>query len=287
MKKISLNKFISYSAVAVILFMAFGCSTADRVGYSSTANREQKVSLIRTEMLIIKGDDENVSRDFSVVSAVDYLHEGKKIYYLIIAPSSSSKPSMDNLKLEFDYPYIILGQNVNELLSNIEKITKEWDSTDVRYSGAVYNFFISSPQNSRPWLEGKTRWWEEKQFFEIVPYVKFNYSKNETGAVARLAVGSRVEQILYTSADGKTERGRIFVQDDEKVWVLDKVEKMKDFQNLLTKGLQDLKEKGMDGPYKKVEIKAEVKPEIVPEVKPEVKPVEKKIQRKIKKKKKI
>ncbi len=295
MKSDKLMKFIiCFASISISFPSITGCSTANRVQYSSLAANEQKVYLVRTEMLIIKGDDENISRGYSVVSAVDYMQEGKKVYYLIIVPSSSSNPKMDNLKFQSDYPFVIQGQQVNDILTNLEKINNEWDSTEVKFSGAVYNLFISYPQNAVPWLEGKTRWWEEKKSFEMVPYIKFIYGKNENGSSARLSLGSRVDQIIYSAGDGKTVKGKIFVQDEEQSWVFDKSDKMKDFYNLLLKGYRDLKDKGMEGPSRKMETKAEVKaevkpevkPEIKPEVKTEVKPVEVKVQNKKKKKKK-
>lgn len=255
------------------------CSTGKQVEYSSIADHEQKISHARTEMLIIKGDDEKISRDFSVLSAVDYLRDGKKIYYLMIVPASSSNPDMSSLEFRYDYPYIINGQSIDELLVDIDKIVSEWDSTDRKYSGAVYNFYISSPQDSRPWFEEKTGWWKEKKIYEAVPYIKFNYSKNERKAKAKLAVGTRIDQVIYTNVDGKTIKSSLFFQEDEKSWSFDNSAEMKDFLNLLAKGLRDLRDKGMDGYSRKTEIKAEIKKE-VPEIKTEIKPAEKKTQKK-------
>jgi hypothetical protein len=90
-----------------------------------------------------------------------------------------------------------------------------------------------------------------------VPYIKLNYSKTENGAKANLALGSRTEEVIVTVVDGKTVKNRRFVREDEKFWIFDSSDKMKDFQTLMAKGLLDLRTKGMEGHLKKAEIKTE------------------------------
>jgi len=279
MKPYIVKKHTTILASLIIAFSIItGCKSAAISDYSSVADREQKISLVRTEMLIIKGDDEKIDRDYSVISAVDYLTDGKKIYYLIIAPGSSGgpKPKLSDLMLKSDYPYIILGQNVSDFISGLEKCAAEWDSADMKNSGAVYNLFISSPQNFSPWLEAKTRWYEEKKYFEIFPYIKFNYTKTEGGAKAKLALGSRLEQVVYAVVDGRTVKNKVFVSDEEKVWTFDSSAGIKDFQNLLSKGLSDLRDKGMGGYTKKTESSVDVKKDIITDVKKAEEPKPKK-----------
>lgn len=267
MKSDRIKKHIVCSAALLISLSAVtGCSLAKLVEYSSIAGNEQKMSHIRTEMNIIKGDDDRISKNYFIVSAVDYLQDDKKNYYLIVAqtPSHENKPKVDDLMLQYDYPFIIHGRSVGELISSLEKCTNEWDSTDIKYSGAVYNFFISSPQNPKPF-------YYDNRLFEIVPYIKFNYSKTVSGATARLALGSRMEEIVHSIVDGKTVKTRIFFKDEEQSWIFNKSEEMRDFQNLLNKGMIDLQEKGMDGAVKKRIVKEE---EAESEVKTEEQPVE-------------
>ena len=276
MRSKKLNKLIIYSVSSLIALWAFsGCKTAKLIEYSSTAGYEQNVSIMRTEMLIIKGDNEKISRDYAVASAVDYLQNGKKNYYLVIAPvlAGGTKPRLEDLLLQYDYPYIIQAQHGADIISNLDKISNEWDSLDMKYTGAVYSFFITTPQNPHPW-------YFENRVFEIVPYVKFNYNKTVKGAIAQLSLGNRIDEIISSTVDGKTVKTRVMFRDDSKFWIFDSSDEMRDFQNLLTKGLLDLREKGMDGYYKKPEVKQEVKQEVVEE-----KAVENKAKKPVKKRK--
>ena len=253
MRTVRLRNFISrFTAFCIILLLLTGCKTSKLIEYSSLADHEQKASGLRTEMLIINGDDQNIKRNYFAVSAVDYLPDGKKNYYLIMAFSGSpdSSPKLDDLLLQYDYPYIIQGRNLPDLVSSLEKCTAEWDSTDMKYSGAVYNYFISSPQYPRLLII-------DNRSFEIVPYIKLNYSKTENGAIAKLALGSRMEEVVVSVVDGKTVKTRMFIRDDENFWIFDSSDKMKDFRNIIAKGLLDLRTKGMDGYSKKTESKAE------------------------------
>lgn len=276
MKLNSMKRLVIYPvSLSLIFSVTAGCSSSNLIEYSSVAGHEQSVSHIRTEISIIKGDDVKISRDYSVVSAVDYLQDGKKNYYLMIVPGSSSNLKMNDLKLKYEYPYIIRGGHISELIYNVEKISNEWDNKSVSYSGAVYNFLISSPQDSLPWTGEKKRWYEEKKYYEISPYLKFSYGKDEDRASAKLAVGSRIDEIIYTTVDGKTVKSKILFQEDEQSWVFDNSAEMKDFQNLLSKGHTDLKEKGMDGGVKKTVVKEEVKPEVKQEEPPVVKKTKK------------
>ncbi len=260
---------VYFASLCILSVVITGCTSAKLIEYSSTAGQEQKASLIRTEMLIIHGDDEKIKRNYFVVSAVDYPQDNKKNYYLIIVPSlgTNSYPKVDDLLLSYNYPFIIQGGNISDLISNLEKISAEWDSADMKYSGAVYNFFLTSPQSSHPmFIDNRT--------FEITPFIKFNYSKTENGAMAKLSLGNRMEEIINSTVDGKTVKTRLFIQDDEQNWIFEKSDQMKDFLNILKKGLMDLKVKGMDGFSKKAEGLTDTKP------------AEEKIQKKVQKRRK-
>lgn len=261
MKSGKLKKLIICCSYLLIPFLITGCSSRI-IEYSSIANHDLKVSALRTEMLIIKGEDDNIRRDFYVVSAVDYLPEGKKTYYLMIVPakSSSIQPVIEDLILHYDYPYIIQAQNIKEFIANLEKCFKEWDSRDLQFSGSVFNFSAFSNQDTRTWFEGDIP-------FETTPYVKFNYSKTQYGAIAKLALGERTEEVIYSVVDGKTVKNKIFYEDYEESWFMEDSEQIKDFHNLLTKGYLDLKGKGMEDPAGRNEKKTEIIPQ---EVKTEV-----------------
>lgn len=255
MKSVIMRKpLLCIVSLFAVFFIFTGCKTAKLIPYSSTADNEQKASLVRTEMVIIKGDNEKISRNYIVASAVDYMHDGRKNYYLIVAPalSGTSKPQVEDMILQYNYPFIIQARHLDEILKGVEKVSGEWDSTDMKYSGAVYSVFLSSPQNPQPW-------YFENRAFEVMPYVGFDYSKTARGANAKLTLGKRIEEVVTSTVDGKTVKSRVLFRDDSIFWIFDKSDKMRDFQNLLMKGLLDLKEKGMDNYYRKPEIKPEVK----------------------------
>lgn len=255
MKSFNLKKYIicfcSLCAASIALSAITGCATK-LIEYSSVAGHEQKVSLLRTEMQIIRGDNQDIKRNFFVVSAVDFFQDGRKNHYLILVPSlaSGSNLKVEDLLLQYDYPYIIQGQNIKDLLSGLEKCVNEWDSANINYSGSVYSFLISSAQDAKTWFNGG-------KSYETTPYIRFNYSKTLEGAIARLALGSRTEEIFYSTTDGKTVKNKVLYQDIEKFSMFDKFEQIKDFQDLISKGLVDLKEKGMEAGGKKTEVKAE------------------------------
>lgn len=269
MKSSRLKECILYFTSLFFLFPVItGCTSARLIEYSSTAGQEQKASLVRTEMLIIQGDDEKIKRNYFVVSAVDYPQDAKKNYYLIIVPAigAMTYPKVDDLLLSYNYPFVIQGSGVSDLIANLEKISAEWDSKELKYSGAVYNFFLTSPQNTHPvFIDNRS--------FEITPFIKFNYSKTENGAMGKLSLGNRMEEIINSTVDGKTIKTRLFVQDDEQNWIFDQSDQMKDFLNLLKKGLMDLKVKGMEGISKKTDVT-------------ETKPAEEKVQKRAPKRKK-
>lgn len=251
------------SLSCIILLSIAGCKSAKLIEYSSVADSEQKASGIRTEMFIVKADDQKIKRNYFVVSAIDYIPDGKKNYYLIIAPSDTynPEPKIDDLLLQYDYPFIIQGRNIGDLAASLEKCAAEWDSNDLKFSGAVYNYFISSPQNPRVYADGS-------RIFETSPYIRLNYSKTENGAIAKLALGSRTDEVIISAVDGKTVKNRLFVKEEEKSWIFDNSGKMKDFQTLIAKGLLDLRAKGMEGSFKKAEVRAEKAPDVKsPEVK--------------------
>jgi len=250
-------RFINIALLCVIIISVSACKTAKLIEYSSVADIEQKASGLRTEMLIIKGDDEKIKRNYFVVSAVDYLADGKKNFYLIIVPSESDNPSpeIDDLLLHYEYPFIIQGRNLGDLASALEKCNGEWDSTDPKFSGAVYNYFISSPQNPRLFVI-------DNRIFETIPYIRLNYSKTGNGAIAKLALGSRTDEVIISVADGKTVKNRLFVNEEEKFWIFDSSDRMKDFQTLIAKGLLDLRAKGMEGYFKKTDINPEKTKEV-------------------------
>lgn len=242
-----------YSAiVCIFLLSVIGCKSTKLIEYSSVADIEQKASGVRTEMFIIKADDQKIRRNYFVVSAIDYSPDGKKNYYLIIVPSESynPEPKIDDLLLQYDYPFIIQGLNLGDFASSLEKCIAEWDGNDPKFSGSVYNYYISSPQSPRMFVNGS-------RIFETIPYIRLNYSKTENGAMAKLALGSRTEEIIISVVDGKTVKNRLFVKEEEKFWIFDSSDKMRDFQTLIAKGLLDLRGKGMEGSSKKTEIKAE------------------------------
>jgi hypothetical protein len=252
------NKSWVFFICAILFFAALsvitGCSSAKLIEYSSTAEYEQKVSLTRTEMRIIKSDNEKVTGSFYVVSAVDHLIDGKKNYYLMIVPAESklADPKIDDLLLQYDYRFIIHGQNLNELIVNLEKSINEWNSPNALNSGVVYNFLVSTPQNSLPFID-------ENRLYEITPFIKFNYSKTENGAIARLALGNRIDEIKQSVVDGKIVKNKIFIKNFEQFWIFKEYDSIVEFHTLLSKGLVDLKEKGLGGFSKKTEVKAEVK----------------------------
>lgn len=239
------HRFRKYLVFFITYAVFTGCTAAKLIEYSSTAGADQKFTHVRTEMQIIKGDDETISRNFHVLAAVDYLQDGKKNYYLIIVPTltSGANPKVDDMLLYYEYPFIMQGNAVGDITKNLEKIVNEWESLDLKYSGAVYNLFLSSSQTVSTVAENR--------FFESTPYIKFNYSKTANGAIARLALGFRTEEIVNSTVDGKVVKSRSFVRDDEMFWVLDKSAQVKDFLTLLNKGLVELRERGMEGSSKK------------------------------------
>lgn len=261
MKPDKFKMFIICCSFLFVPFLITGCSSR-LIEYSSTANNDLKVSALRTEMLIMKSDDENIRRDYFIASAVDYLQDGKKTYYLMIIPSDSSitKPTVEDLLLNYDYPYIIQAQNIKDLIANLEKCYKEWESKDINFSGSIFNFTALSTQNARIWFEST---WEGNKTYETTPYIKFNYSKTQRFVVAKLALGERTEEVISTVVDGKTVKNRIFFQDIEKSWLLEESEQIKDLHNLLTKGYLDLKEKGMRDTAGRYEDKTEIIPQEV------------------------
>ncbi len=222
-------------------------------------------------MTIIRSDDVKTRRDFFVVSAVDFLQDGKRTYYLMIVPSESStiQPLMDDLVFRYDYPYIIQAQNIKDFIANLEKCYKEWESKETGFSGSVFNFIAFSNQDARLWFD-------VDKPYETTPYVKFNYSKTPRAVIAKLALGDRTEEVIYTVVDGKTVKNKIFYEDIEKSWLLEDAEQIKEFHNLLTKGYLDLKEKGMKDSASKYDDRTEIIPqevkkeEITQEVKKEV-----------------
>lgn len=274
-----------YLTAMVLMIAVTGCSSASLIDYSSVADREQRVTALRTEMFVVKSDDPKSSRDYALISAVDYMADGKRGYYLIIAPGSGESKVAD-ITFTNEYPYIIQGQHLSDLVSNLDKCINEWDFAGVKYSASVYNVFIASPDSAKPYFEIKSKWYEEKKYYQSYPYLKFHYSKTETGVKATLALGTRIEQIVYAGYEGKV-KGRTFLQDDEKVWSFDRPEKLREFQVLLSKGLLDLRSKGLDGYGRKAETKVEVKQEKAVEKVVETKqPAEEKKPRKSKKRKK-
>ncbi len=273
-----------YMMLLSLIAAVSGCVSSGIADYSSSYSSEQKVVSTRTEMFVVKSDDPKSSRDYALITAVDYLADGKRNYYLIIAPGSADSKVAD-INLTNDYPYIIQGQHLNELVTNLDKCINEWDFPGVKYSASIYNVFIASPETARPYFEIKSKWYEEKKYYQSYPYIKFNYSKNEKGVKATLALGNRVEQIVYAGYEGKI-KGRTFLQDDEKTWTFDRPEKLREFQVLLSKALLDLRSRGLEGYGRKAETKPEVKQEKAVEKVEEKKPqTEEKKTRKSRKKK--
>lgn len=215
------------------LLSLISCATpANFIPYSSAYTPVQSSS-IRTELTIIQGDnkDLNSTRGYSIVSAVDIHKNGDKKNYLLIVPSFSSDLTLQNLLLNYNYPYFISINDTIDLIKNLNQTINEWDAKN-NFNGAVYTFNVNTSDIT---IFENLYYKQANKFF-----IKFDYSKNEVGSIAKIDLGVVQSVINYSSDGKKDEIMRSAYPITNHSYNLDTKDKVIDFRDLLRKGIAGL-----------------------------------------------
>jgi len=113
--------------------------------YHSSAGIPRYSRTVYSELTVVRTES-GQERSYGIIVAVDQIHGGKKLNYLLIAPvvGLASKPSLEDFNL--DACSVLTVDNALALLVELDKAIKQWESKEPAADGVFYEFTVAPEQ---------------------------------------------------------------------------------------------------------------------------------------------